>query len=272
MIFTPIAGGLGDVLTYFLDGELGYFRAAKRLGYTTKVVVWSVSDQARSVFEGHPDIDEIDMRAFAPVAHMTDIFRSYAASVVPQARLMTDTERAEIPWVRPEFHLTPDEAEIARRIEAGAPYVAVHPFAGKPERDLVRAGIARSVVEAAASDGRRVVVLGGDSLRNGRPIKESFESNNPNVISLVNKFSVRLQAHVASRAAKFIGSVSCYNCVAQSCGVPALVFGSAGNRYDMTHGGSVFKKMRDNGTPVHYLDRRPDLFGDLVREFCRDCR
>lgn len=271
MIFTPIAGGLGDVLSYYLEGELGYFRALRSAGVRTKVVVWSVSDQVESLFQFNPHVSVLDVRPFAAVDGMTTGFRNYAQNLEPDFKLMTDAQHAATPWARPSFYFSPEEAVAARDIANAEPYVAIHPFAGRPERSLARVGIARQVVSAAAKWGR-VVVLGGNShRRNGGvslDLREGFDFEHPNVINLVNKFSVPLQAHVASRATKFIGSISCYNCVAQACGVPALVFGSTANRKDMASGGSVFKKMRDNGTPVHYLDRRPDV-SEIVRGFLK---
>ncbi len=126
MIFTPIAGGLGDVLTYYLDGETGYFRALKNLGHATKVTFWSVSSEARKVFQGNPYIDMIEEKPFGRVAHLTDGFRPYAANNERIARLMTDDERATTLWERPQFHLDIAETEVAARLREWEPYVAVH--------------------------------------------------------------------------------------------------------------------------------------------------
>lgn len=270
-IFAPMAGGLGDILQYYLDGEFGYFPALKRVGVTLAVKLWSVSNKAPDLFSYHPAVDHILTQPFAHVARLTDGFRPFAARTEKKFRLMSEPERRCAPWERQPFYLSPDELRMASEIEARAPYIAVHPFAGGPDRSLVKAGIARTIVNVAA-DSFPVVVLGGNSNRNsGVPISvfEKFEDDEcyPNVINLVNKGSVRLHAHVASKAAKFIGSVSAYNCVAHSCDVPALVFGSANNRRDMKVGSSVFKKMRDKRTPIHYLDQAPDV-ATIVREFC----
>lgn len=266
MIFTPIAGGIGDLLTYYLEGELGYFEALVRSGRRTKVVVWSDSDQARSVFERNPWINAIDVRPFRPVAGLTDGFRAYAQQTTPGDRLLSEDDPA-FAWTRPSFYLSPEEWEIAATLRSWEPYVAVHPFAGQPERSLAKTGLARVIVETAAKHGR-VVVLGGNSVRGATNIFEGYDIPHPCVLNLVNTGTVRLHALAASRATKFIGSVSCYNCVAQSFGVPALVFGSARNRHDMVFGGSVFAKMRDNGTPVYYLDNQPNV-AEIVEGFLR---
>lgn len=267
MIFTPIAGGIGDLLTYYLEGELGYFESLVRSGRRTKVVVWSDSDQARSVFEHNPWITEIDVRPFRPVAGLTDGFRGYAQQTTPGDRLISEDDPA-MKWRRPDFFLHPDEYPLMSELLAAEPYVAVHPFAGQPERSLAKTGLARVIVETAAKHGR-VVVLGGNSVRGATNIFEGYDIPHPNVISLVNRGSVRLHALAASRARKFIGAMSCYNCVAQTFGVPALVYASVRNRRDMAVGGSVFAKMRANGTPVHYLDDAASFKADIVREFVR---
>lgn len=268
MIFTPIAGGIGDLLTYYLEGELGYFEALVRSGERTRVVVWSDSDQARAIFARNPWIDSIDVRPFRPVAGLTDTFRDYAQKTTPGARLLRDDDR-RVPWKRPPFFLDPQETDLEAALRAWEPYVAVHPFAGEPERSLAKTSLPRAIVDIAALNGR-VVVLGGDSMRGARRIfEQNLDISHPNVISLVNRGSVRLHALAASRAAKFIGTMSCYNCVAQSFGVPALVYASARNRIDMMVGGSVFAKMRANGTPVHYLDDAASFKSDIVREFLK---
>lgn len=274
-IFTPMVGGLGDILTYYLDGELGHF---PRLGATTAVKLWTACDQAADLFKHHPYVDHILPNLFWPAAGLTDGFRAWAAAGETRFRLMTDEERASVPWRRPEFYPSPGEADVARKIEEAGPYIAIHPFAGAPARSLSRLGVARIIVGAAAKN-NRVVILGGDSYRSGSTafagtvqLIERFESEHPNVTSLVGKYSVRLHAHLASKAAKFIGSVSAYNCVAHACNVPALVFGSADNRRAMLSGaGSIFARMRERSTPIHYTDTPID-YAKLVGAFCDDFR
>lgn len=277
-IFTPMAGGLGDILTNYLDGELGYFPALKRIGATTAVKMWCVNPAAPELFRHYPHVDLVLSEPFALAAGKTDDFRAWAQAGERRFRLMSDPERTCATWERQPFYLSPEEATMAASIEALAPYVVVHPFAGRPERSLSAAGVTRNVIKEAAKH-YPVVVLGADSTRNdGRALTaltERFEINHPvlltflmgNVVSLVNQFSIRLHAHVASRAARFIGSVSCFNSVAQACGVRSLVFGSTTNRRDMRIGGDVFAKMRTNGTAVHYLDQGPKIAAATVREF-----
>lgn len=272
-----MAGGLGDIMTYYLEGDLGYFPVLHERGFKTKVTAWSVSNQIRPLFMYNSHIDVLTTPPFGPVEGLTDGFRTYAQSVEPEWRLLRDDERAHVPWQQPTFPLTPAEQQMADDI-TGAPYIAVHPFAGRPERSLMRAGIAREIVDTAA-ERMLVVVLGGNSLRDKRApdgsgrsmgtahLIESYGNEGRNVCSLTNQFSVRLHAYIAQHATKFIGSVSAYNCVAQHFKIPSLVFGSAGNRNSMRAGaGSVFKKMRDNGTAIHYLDQNPKV-RELVGRF-----
>lgn len=271
-IFAPMAGGLGDILSYYLDGELGCFAAAKAAGYETAVKLWAVNNQSADLFRYNPHVDHVLTELFAPAFGKTDDFRSWADDGEPTFRLMTDGERDSFWYEKPRFYLSPEEADVAMDIEAGAPYVAIHPFAGAPARSLAKHNLAQ-VIAAAAAEQTRVVLLGGDSNRNdGRlsvRLVERIEipHPHPNVVNLVGKHSVRLHAHVASKAKAFIGGVSAYNCVAHSCGIPALVFGSPDNRRSMQEGaGAVFAKMRDQGTQIHYLDTRLD-YPKLVKDF-----
>lgn len=267
-IFTPIAGALGDVLENYLDGELGYFRALKSAGAVTAVKLWAVNNQSPELFRFNPYVDHVLTEPFALAAGRTGGFRAWAAKSEPTFRLMTDAEHA-LPWERPQFFLSPPERQVAAEIEAAGPYVALHLFAGKPERRLD--SIALHLIEHVSRHAR-FVILGGDStrteyapdhIREHSPVEDGL-----NLFNLVNKHSVRLHAHLASKAARFIGSVSAYNSVAQSCGVPALIFGSPQNRRDMIAGGSVFKKMRDNRTRIYYLDDLPDV-PRVVGEFLK---
>ncbi len=276
-IFTPMAGGLGDILSYYLDGEFSYFAAAKAAGYTTAVKLWSVSNQTPELFRYCPHVDHVLSEPFAPASGKTDTFRAWAAEGEPTFRLMTEMEHECFWKARPEFYLSPDEANVAEDIAAGAPYVAIHPFAGAPARSLAKHNLAAMIVGLAAEK-TRVVVLGGDSNRNDGRVSqrliERLELPHPhrNVVNLVGHYSVRLHAHIASKARKFIGGVSAYNCVAHSSGVPALVFGSPDNRRSMEQGaGAVFAKMREANTPIHYLDRRID-YPKLIGDFCNDIR
>lgn len=272
-IFAPMAGGLGDILQYYLDGEFGHFPALKAKGATLAVKLWCVCNKAPDLFAHHPAVDHILTQPFPHVARLTDGFRPFASRTEKTFRLMTDWERERAPWERQPFYLSADEKHHAERVESLGPYIAVHPFAGRPERSVAKAGFADAIIRKAA-EYFPVVVLGGNSNRNDGlkvAIFEKWDDECPNVVSLVNKGSVRLHAHVASKATKFIGSVSCYNCVAHSCDVPALVFGSYGNRRDMKIGGSVFKKMRDRATPIHYLDQLKESdVPAIVREFADD--
>lgn len=271
-IFAPMAGGLGDILMNYLDGEFGHFPALKARGATLAVKLWAVNNKSADLFAHHPAVDHIFTQPFPHVARLTDGFRPFAERTEKTFRLMTDWERERVAWERQPFYLSADEQHHAANVAALGRYIAVHPFAGRPDRSLVKAGIGYTLIGAAAEH-LPVVILGGNSNRNDGLLVSIFEGDaypggHPNVVNLVNKGSVRLHAHIASKAAKFIGSVSCYNCVAHSCNVPALVFGSYGNRRDMKVGGSVFKKMRDRATPIHYLDQvKESDVPAIVREF-----
>lgn len=273
-IFAPMAGGLGDILSYYLDGELGCFAAAKAAGYETAVKVWAVNNQSADLFRFNPHVDHTLVEPFGPaLVGKTDDFRPWAAAMTPTFRLMTDGERESLWYEKPRFYLSPEEGDVAMDIEAGAPYVAIHPFAGAPARSLAKHNLAQTIT-ALAAEKTRVVLLGGDSNRNnGRVSMRLIERieiphPHPNVINLVGQHSVRLHAHVASKAKAFIGGVSAFNCVAHSCKIPALVFGSPDNRRAMQNGeGAVFAQMREQGTEIHYLDRRID-YPNVVGGFC----
>lgn len=257
-IFTPMAGGLGDILAYYLEGQLGYFPALKRVGARTMVRTWSCSDQVDDLFSYNPHVDALVTRPFHQ--HVGDFYQ-WAQRQERTFRLMSEAEQNCATWEQPAFYLNDTEYEFLQDTEAGAPYVAVHPFAGRVERRLDAAEIVH-----AAAEHMRVIVLGGDSRRNGEPIVERFDRFHWNVVSVVNKCSIRLQASIVKRASKFIGSVSAYNSVAAHFKVPSLIFGSAANRQQMQNPVGVFAKMQENNAQIYYQDQRPDI-PELVRRF-----
>lgn len=273
-IFTPMAGGLGDILSYYLDGELGHFAAAKAAGYETAVKVFAVNNQSAELFRFNPHVDHALVEPFGPaLVGMTENFRPWAAENEPTFRLMTDGERESLWKTQPEFYLSPEERDAAMEIEAGGPYVAIHPFAGAPARSLAKHNLSLPIITAAAYH-TRVVVLGGDSNRNNGRVSQrlieriTIPQPHRNVVNLVGSYSVRLHAEIARNAKAFIGGVSAFNCVAHSCKIPALVFGSPDNRRSMERGeGAVFAQMRDQGTEMHYLDTRID-YPKIVGDFC----
>lgn len=271
-IFAPMAGGLGDILTNYLDGELGCFAAAKAAGYETAVKLWAVNNQSAELFRHCPQVDHILTEPFGPAHGHTDDFRDWAAAGEPTFRLMSDGERDSFWYEKPRFYLSPEEGDVASEIAGNSrsPYIAIHPFAGAPARSLAKHNLARMVIDIAARH-ERVIVLGGDSTRSGlvtQRLVERYDIPNKNVLSIVGRYSVRLHSHIAANAKAFIGSVSAYNCVAHSMKIPALVFGSPDNRRSMQQGdGSIFAKMRDAKTSIHYLDTKID-YTTLIGDFC----
>lgn len=264
--YTAMAGGLGDILMYYSEGDHAYLKALKTeradgKETTTKVITYSVSDQVYKLFEHHPYIDVKDHRPFAPDLRDTSL-EDYAARhagagfhpITPYVRNQLSKES------RPPFYLDPSEADLAAHIIGTGPYIAIHPFAGAPDRDLA-SQVRLDGILAKLCETQCVVMLGGSSYRLDRDVpmpERSVWSKRPNLFDLVNVGTVRLHAHMTAKAAKFIGTASAYNCVAHQHRVPTQLWTNATNRKCIaTEPHGIFAMVRDQGTAVHYFDQMP---------------
>jgi len=219
----PICGGLGDVFVrYLMPGDCGYVADLKRREPQARVVCQLMSTNPQSAAFLVPWVDDVvyqpwdgDYRGF--------LARTRAGRI--DQRLYT--------WERPPIALTEEERRLADSVE---PFVAIHPFAGTLNRDWRSRVDLVALVNALCDAGLTVVMLGGSSRRTdgeaGRTtvtqLIEQFDMDRPGLVNMVNRQSVRLQAYMATRAARFIGSFSCYHCAAFAVDVPALVLADRG--------------------------------------------
>lgn len=277
----PMAGGLGDILMYYCEGDLGYFKGIKQRwpDITTKVLTYSVSDQVHHLFAHHPFVD-VHEHCPWPQGGISGPLETYALGhahpAPPNGGGWTwlskhDKSLYDLTSVRDPFYLDLGEAEVAAYLEERPPYVVVHPFAGSPDRDLAsRREINFPRMIRALADNCHVVLLGGSSYRGdqARRIVESAELPwHANLTNLVNHCSVRLHAHVTSKASKFIGTVSAYNCVAQQYQVPSQLWTTPRNAQLMRiEKNGVFMLMRENDADVISWDHMPeDPISEMVR-------
>lgn len=168
--------------------------------------------------------------------------------------------RLSLPWTQPRLILTPDEQRLRDDlVTSGEPYVVLHPFAGDPDRSLLATlGLTRlnQVINQITDQGWRVVVVGGSSLRlenRVTDLREHFESTNPSVTNLVGK-PLRVQLAIASKAGRYLGSFSSFQCLAACMHTPMLILAPKHLRENMLkadHG--IFWLTRNQGSPVMYF-------------------
>ncbi len=228
-VLTVTTGGLGDIFLATLHpdarklghpDEVGYFKALKEHDpeTRTKVRMWCHNDQGGELFRYNPYVDEVDFHHEPP-----DSFTVRKAQNDPPFRLLSDRDRATLQWERPGFYLDPAEQAIAATIIAGGSFVVVHPFAGDKRR--VWSFDIDAALRALCGAGVRVVLVGGSGHRAGYSwLSETVGVEHPLLTNLLNQHTARLHGFLTSQASKFIGTMSAYNGVAATFGVPSLVF------------------------------------------------
>ena len=210
----PTHGGMGDTLVecFRVGSNLGYFKALKARGDRTRLILTSHRPYMNDLFTGNPYIDTIDR------------------NVGDRGQWLTDQDKATLTWERPEFYL--DDAEKAVVQSFPKNYIAIHPWSTQPKK-VVPLDL-HDLIEPLCAKNRPVVLLGGTyrgQYYSGRPddmrtcVEEFTGFEHPLFLNAVDKLSVRAQALLASRAAKFIGSQSAYACAAEIFGVPSLIIG-----------------------------------------------
>ena len=124
--------------------------------------------------------------------------------------------------------LRDDELELIDRLPR--PYVAVHPFASQSHRAIPAP---ERLLKELVAAGVNVVLLGNESL----PTNVEGIICPPPVL--------RLQIEIVMQAAKFIGSLSCFNCAAQLAKVPSFVIANSAVKDPQ-----IYRLMAENGVRV----------------------
>jgi hypothetical protein len=220
-----IRGGLGDVLFRYLQpwSDSGMVPALRKTepDAIVQLLVMSTAPAASELFSECKLFDQI---IFADWDGDPAAFER--RNIAGHRRVY----REGFGWERPTIGLTVGERTTAEAIGA-QPFIAVHPFAGTPDRDWRGKVDVGAILSGLASLGLGVVVLGGSSTRTeGRrgttrkvDLVESLDRDARGIVNLVGRSSVRLQAELACRAACFVGSFSAYHCAAMAMGVPSFV-------------------------------------------------
>lgn len=264
-----LAGGLGDCLYSCLAdgheyGKLPALKAAHPAAVVT-CITFSCNDRTQDLFLPDPRVARHEHHALCPDWH---------ARASALATNSTPIHSLDLPWAPPAFRLDPTELRTLNGLPPQ--YVAVHPFAGTPDRSLAdrfRCPLPFLLGTVARSSPVPLVLLGGPSHRytdsgdRGSTLHEAVDLRGANLISLVGVGSIRLHAEVVRRenCLGFVGTMSAYNCVATACGVRSCVFTrEADARYFAPagaggHAHGVFRKLGDavaaGHSELHYFER-----------------
>lgn len=219
-------GGMGDTLIrcFTPKAELGYFKALKARGDTTRLCLHSHRPYIDEIFVGNPYIDRITRTSKKHTGQHTPTSVLRAAMICPECRAghgLTATDKATLAWERPQIYLTETEQSVINAFGTG--YIAIHPWAAVRDRVILHYGLDLSLlIESICNRGQRVALLGGNGIVN---LPEEFDGEHPNLLNAVNRLSARTQVYLAFHATAFIGAQSSYACAAEIFGVPSLVIG-----------------------------------------------
>ena len=225
-------GGLGDLFERYVQSgrDAGYVAGVldRYPGARIDVICCQANPAVAEFFAHHPGVCEVHHHPeMKPVGGFV---KRYIADLGAKP-FREAFDLAGLEWASPPVYLSNEEREFAEEILAGGPFVAFHPFAGEPDREWAgKPGV--DIVRAIDwicdhPRGCRCLLLGGPSTRAvmgiRRDIREAIDYERPGLVNLVGRSSFRLQAHLARRAEKVIGSMSCYATIAQAEGIGTFV-------------------------------------------------
>ena len=211
-LFSSITGGIGDILLGMMKpgSHLGYFPALKARGDSTMLEVRANTDDAIQLFERLPYVDHVAFRG-----------KTLRTGRPPNYQILKTWDG--LPWQLPQLALDDSEQRILADI-AREPYIAVHMGAAQPNRvppnpERLLAGLAKT--------GRRVVLVGVEPGDDTPPINGNrtagLRSKLVGTDFIILPPKLRLHVAVTQRAAKFVGTASCFNCAAQLAHVPSFL-------------------------------------------------
>jgi hypothetical protein len=211
-LFSQLNGGIGDILLGMMKpgSHLGYFPALKARGDSTMLSVHANTDAAIQLLERLPYVDHIQFRA-----------KTLRIDGLPDYQVLRTWEG--LPWQPPQLALDDEEQNILADITR-EPYIAVHLTAAQAGRVPA---FPEKLLSGLSAIGRRVVVLGvetgddGPSIGGNRVDGVRSKLVGTSHVSLPPK--LRLHVAVAQHAAKFIGTVSCFNCAVQLAHIPSFI-------------------------------------------------
>lgn len=292
-------GGFGDVLLSYLILETGYIKALKEREPDCKirVAIMSHNPVSRSIFEHHPLIDEILYEDWNE-NRKKEFFRQTSEGCVTiespglvenfglvpgSVQCCASTKSTELhlmlkdlTYEQPTIYLIPEEQKIADDIVSCGKFVAFHPFGGYLPRSWQGKVDIKKVIDDLCDVGVRVILLGGSSDRitdHKQRLIEEFDYERPGLVNLVNKHSMMLHSYVCSKADKFIGTMSCYNCVAVAYKIPILFLTIQGDESHMCspitdQWAGITNLLKKSRAQVYFFGKLPADLTDKIVTFC----
>jgi ADP-heptose:LPS heptosyltransferase len=215
--FVTMWGGLGDFLKIYYTHHswrcLKEFKKQLPRSHV-KALVYSLNPWAKDFIRHHPYIDEI----VEPKLPLLEMRKKGLATFAGNYRPLGHAGK----WVKklkkskPQIYLSENDKKFVNQIKNQAnKYIAIHPFSAMPAsaahgRTTMAADKYMPIIEGLGKRGYSVVVLGKT-----RPnMAEVFDFEADNMINLVNETNVRTALALVNDADGFIGTNSCFMCLA----------------------------------------------------------
>lgn len=258
--------GLGDImLTYLLPGGDCEFWSDLKFQHPNakiRLLLYSYNPQCKEFFACHPHVTEtlyLNEEFGHNLKRHTKGFHEVFEYIDGVKRTQTN------------IYLDPMEKAIADLVIATGRYVAFHPFSIQAVNTMVGRVDFSRVIDAICQSGHRCVLLGGATnpgREDGIRFNDKCSSQRNGLTNLIGVGSVRLQAYLTAHANKFVGTASCYNCVAAARDVPSFIFSDISNResYD-GHTMGIWKMLRENRTPMECWDGGGLRISDTFRRW-----
>lgn len=257
-LYVSAGGGLGDfIFTYFKDSSWRKIKNIKsKLGYKVIATIAVHNPGCSELIYTNPYIDSILLYKWYPPGDPKEREWKNFLAANPLAELELNLKETE-----PKVFLTEKESKLLDEI-AKEKYIAIHPFAGLPHRGCLPHPYDGKYkcypdykylqsANAFADQGYKVYFIGRTS-NDGVEVLRGFEEKllfpkehtHPNVISLINKTSCRVNVEICRRANGFLGSHSSMLSAAWTADIPSLFFypgeDEHGNRRSVIeHGGTT---------------------------------
>lgn len=265
-----LAGGLGDVM-------LGYFHPNFATGYAKslkekhpnhkfRLVICSSNPHAKEIVEANPHVDEVISFPFSD--DFVDVVTENTKDSIDIGHGIHD-----LTWEKPEIFLNPEEQIAYDKLISLPKLVCLHPFAGDDMRCWkFQKGEwhINKIINFLCDNGFNVALLGGSSIRTLNaveiPLEEEYSFYRPGVVNLINAASIKLQCKLSAKSQFYIGSNSCYSCIAASHKVPSLVVMPEHLREWVRPDVGIFGMFYENQTQCYYWDQYPENMIDKVKE------
>jgi len=269
-VYFRLGGGFGDIIRTYLRGE-HYWNYLKPLKekyphVKTKAIGCCHNTQVIEMVQHNPYLDFIENYGWTLEGDYEKHAKDY--TWIHDAKLLQGLS-PELP----KLYLSDEDHKIANDIIHAGPYIAIHPFAGLPDRIVLPIDKYPPLIDTLIDKhGYNVVVLGGTHGRiNQKTMQiypESFKYQRKGLFNLVGQTNGAVSVKLVRKCTRFIGTWSCYICAAWVSGKHSVMIAAPRHRKRL---GQVFSShwAKRGDCREIYLEGKQDwdqIRGRIIKE------